>query len=173
MKVKHCAEIIIGDYQFAESLNQEVLHQLKSAKDIGHTNVKAFHTEWDWLSNNQKIKNFKSFILSEIEKHYQPGARVDGSRDLGKIVSLWGNLYKKGDYAQSHSHKSFDCSFAYFVKAKWYDSPLMFDDSGKRIRPKEGRYVIFPSYLLHSVPKHRYNHERITLSGNYLLNRNR
>ena len=170
MKVKHNAEIIVGDYQFAESLNQEVLHQLKFAKDIGYTNVKAFHTEWEWLSNNQKIKNFKSFILSEIEKNYRPGARVDGSRDLGKIVSLWGNLYKKGDYAQSHSHKSFDCSFAYFVKAKWYDSPLIFDDSGKRIRPKEGRYVIFPSYLLHSVPKHRYNHERITLSGNYQLN---
>ena len=64
MKIRHNAKIIIGDYQFAESLNQEVLHQLKFAKDIGHTNVKAFHTEWDWLSNNQKIKNFKSFILS-------------------------------------------------------------------------------------------------------------
>jgi hypothetical protein len=171
MKVKHCAEIIIGDYQFAEPLNQEVLHQLKFAKDIGHTNVKAFHTDWDWLPNNQKIKNFKSFILSEIEKNYQPGAKIDGSCDFGEIVNLWGNLYKKGDYAQRHSHKAYKYSFAYFVKAKWYDSPLVFDDSGKKIRPKEGRYVIFPSYLLHSVPKNRYNHERVTLSGNYLLNR--
>ena len=34
MKVKHNAEILVGDYQFAESLNQEVLHQLKFAKDI-------------------------------------------------------------------------------------------------------------------------------------------
>ena len=171
MKVKHYAEIIVGDYQFAESLNQEVLHQLQSAKDIGHTNVKAFHTEWNWLPDNQKIKNFKSFILSKIEKHYQPGALVDGQRYFGEIVNFWGNGYKKGDHAQSHCHKPNDFSFSYFVKAKWYDSPLVFDSSGKKIRPKEGRYVIFPSYLLHSVPKNRYNHERVTLSGNYFLNR--
>ena len=172
MKVKHCAEIIVGDYQFADSLNKEVLYQLKYATDIGHTNVKAsMHTGWDWLPNNQKVKNFKSFILSEIERKYQPGARINDSRSFGKITAFWGNVYKKGDYAQSHCHKPDDFSFAYFVKAKWYDSPLVFTDSGKKIRPKEGRYVIFPSYLLHNVPKNRYNHERVTLSGNYLVNR--
>jgi len=171
MKVRHCAEIIIGDYQFAESLNQEVLHQLKFARDIGHTNVKAFHTVWDWLPDNQKVKNFKSFITSEIERKFSPGENVGSNRMLGRVKNLWGNVYKKDDFAQSHNHKPNVFSFAYFVKAKWYDSPLIFDDSGKRIRPKEGRYVIFPSYLLHSVPKNRYNHERVTLSGNYLLNK--
>ena len=130
MKVKHNVEIIVGDYQFADSLNKEVLHQLQFAEDIGHTNVKAFHTIWNWLPNNQKIKNFKSFILSEIEKKYQPGAQVHGIRCVGKITTLWAN-----------------------------------------VRPKEGRYIIFPSYLIHSVPKHRSKHERVTLSGNYLLNR--
>tara|TARA_R100000027_G_scaffold6750_1_gene5285 strand:+ start:157 stop:678 length:522 start_codon:yes stop_codon:yes gene_type:complete len=170
MKVKHYAKVIVGDYQFAESLNQEVLHQLQFAKDIGHTNVKAsMHTGWNWLPDNQKVKNFKSFISSEIEKYYKPGDRIGGSRFFGKVTSLWGNVYKKGDYAQSHCHKPDDFSFAYFVKAKWYDSPLVFTDGGKKIRPKEGRYVIFPSYLFHSVPKHRYNHERITLSGNYFI----
>ena len=170
MKVKHNAEILVGDYQFAESLNQEVLHQLKFARDIGHTNVKAFHTVWDWLPDNQKFKNFKSFITSEIERKFSPGKSLGSGRRLGHVHNLWGNVYRKGDFAKSHDHKPNVFSFAYFVKAKWYDSPLMFDDSGKRIRPKEGRYVIFPSYLLHSVPKHRYNHERITLSGNYQLN---
>ena len=171
LKVKHNAEIFVGDYQFAESLNQEVLHQLKFARDIGHTNVKAFHTVWDWLPDNQKVKNFKSFITSEIERKFSPGENVGSNRMLGRVKNLWGNVYKKDDFAQSHNHKPNVFSFAYFVKAKWYDSPLIFDDSGKRIRPKEGRYVIFPSYLLHSVPKNRYNHERVTLSGNYLLNK--
>ena len=171
MKVKHNAEILVGDYQFAESLNQEVLHQLKFARDIGHTNVKAFHTGWDWLPDNQKFKNFKSFITSEIERKFSPGKMTTGEWTLGKMINFWANVYKKGDYAQSHCHEPNVYSFAYFVKAKWYDSPLIFNDSGKKIRPKEGRYVIFPSYLLHSVPKNRYNHERVTLSGNYFLNR--
>ena len=171
MKVKHNAEILVGDYQFAESLNQEVLHQLKFARDIGHTNVKAFHTVWDWLPDNQKFKNFKSFIISEIERKFSPGRSLGSGRRLGHVKNLWGNVYRKGDFAKSHDHKPNVFSFAYFVKANWYDSPLIFDDSRKRIRPKAGRYVIFPSYLRHSVPKNRYNHERVTVSGNYSLNK--
>jgi len=172
MKIRHNAKIIIGDYQFAESLKQEVLHQLKYATDIGHTNVKAsMHTGWNWLPDNQKIKNFKSFIESEIEKHFRPGATVGSERDYGRIKVFWGNVYKKGDYAQKHDHKPCQYSFSYFVKSKWYDSPLIFNDGGEKIRPKEGRYVIFPGYLNHSVPKNRYDHDRITLSGNYFVSK--
>ena len=172
MKVKHRANIILGDYQFAESLNEEVLYQLQFAENIGHTNVKAsLHTDWDWLPDNQKIKNFKSFIASEIEKHFRPGVTVGSERDYGRINSFWANVYKKGDCAEKHNHKPYQYSFAYFVKSKWYDSPLVFSDGGEKIRPKEGRYVIFPSYLTHSVPKNRYNHDRITLSGNYFVSK--
>jgi len=172
MKVKHNAEIIVGDYQFAESLNKEVLHQLQFAENVGHTNVKAsLHTVWDWLPDNQKIKNFKSFITSEIQNHFKPGNSGYAKREYGKITVFWGNVYRKGDYAGKHNHIPCQYSFVYFVKAKWYDSPLVFNVGGEKIRPKEGRYVIFPSYLMHSVPKHRYNHERVTLSGNYFLNK--
>ena len=166
MKVRHDTEIIVGDYQFSESLNQEVLYQLKFATDYGHTNVKAsLHTGWNWLSDNQKVKNFKSFIVSEIYHNYKTQL-VSSKRYNVLVANFWGNVYKKGDSAITHDHLHYEYSFAYFVKAKWYDSPLVFDDSAKKIRPKEGRYVIFPAYLKHHVPKHRYNHERITLSGN-------
>ena len=172
MKVKHNAEIIVRDYQFAESLNKEVLHQLQFAENVGHTNVKAsLHTVWDWLPDNQKIKNFKSFITSEIENHFKPGNSGYGKREYGKITVFWGNVYRKGDYAGKHNHTPCQYSFVYFVKSKWYDSPLVFNVGREKIRPKEGRYIIFPSYLMHSVPKHRYNHERVTLSGNYFLNK--
>ena len=172
MKVKHNAEIIVRDYQFAESLNKEVLHQLQFAENVGHTNVKAsLHTVWDWLPDNQKIKNFKSFITSEIQNYFKPGNSGYTKREYGKITVFWGNVYRKGDYAGEHNHTPCQYSFVYFVKAKWYDSPLVFNVGGEKIRPKEGRYVIFPSYLMHSVPKHRYNHERVTLSGNYFLNK--
>ena len=173
--VKHKASIIIGNYQFADSLNQEVIEQLKYAEDIGHTNVKASkHTVFDWLPENKKFNNFKSFILSETEKYFAPSVNHAGKRIIspsGEIIklkcpNLWANVYLKGDHAVKHDHKPNAFSFAYFVKSKWYDSPLIFTDSGKRIRPKDGRYIIFPAYLLHRVPKNRYKHSRITLSGN-------
>ena len=174
MKVKHNAEIFVGDYQFADKVKEQVLSCLKVCNAIpqNHSNVKAsLHTEWYWELDNITFRNLKSYIREEIEKHYKPGLTSDGGRYMLKVGSFWANVYRKGDYAQPHCHKPSDFSFAYFVKVKWYDSPFVFADSGKRIRPKEGRYVIFPSYLKHYVPKNRYNDTRITLAGNFEINR--
>ena len=170
ISVKHKDRILVGDYQFADKVKSEVLSLLKVCNPIlqDNTNVKAsIHTEWDWEPDNITFRNLKSYIREEIEKQFKPGAMIGtGERPLIKCKNFWANVYEKGDYAQSHCHKPSDYSFAYFVKAKWYYPPLVFPDSGKRIRPKEGTFVIFPSYLKHSVPRHRYNDTRITLSGN-------
>ena len=174
ISVKHKADILIGEYQFADKVKSEVLSLLKFCDPIPeeNSNVKAsLHTEWDWEPDNITFRNLKEYIREEIEKKYKPGATSGGGRHPIKCMNFWANVYEKGDYAQPHDHKPNDYSFAYFVKAKWYDSPLVFTDSGKRIRPKEGKYVIFPAYLKHHVPKNRYNHQRITLSGNLLINR--
>tara|TARA_B100001996_G_scaffold218502_1_gene167989 strand:+ start:425 stop:952 length:528 start_codon:yes stop_codon:yes gene_type:complete len=167
ISVKHNDCIIKGEYQFADSLRKEVLSLLKTASNIGHTNVKAFHTVWEWEPDNITFRNLKAYIREEIEKHYKPGAVGGGSRIPIRPGAFWANVYEKGDYAQPHCHKPSAFSFAYFVKSKWYYPPLVFNDSGKRIRPKEGTFVIFPSFLTHHVPKHRYNDTRITLSGNF------
>ena len=174
ISVKHKADIIKGEYQFADKVKSEVLSLLKFCNPIpqGKSNVKAsIHTEWDWEPDNITFRNLKAYIREEIEKHYRPGAMSSGVRNRIECNNFWGNVYEKGDYAQSHCHKPYDYSFAYFVKAKWYDSPLVFTDSGKRIRPKEGTFVAFPAYLNHHVPKHRYNDTRITLSGNLTIKR--
>ena len=172
MKVTHNAEVLVGDYQFADKVKEQVLSCLNCCNPIpqDNSNVKAsIHTEWDWEPENITFRNLKSYIREEIEKVFQPGQCVGTPREYLKCHNFWANVYEKGDYAQSHCHKPSDFSFAYFVKSKWYDSPLVFTDSGKRIRPKEGTFVAFPAYLLHHVPKHRYNDTRITLSGNLEL----
>ena len=173
MEVKHNAVVLVGDYPFAKEVKEEVLSLFKRGVDsVGYTNVKAsLHTNWNWEPDNVRFRNLKAYIKEEIEKLYKPGLQAGAPRKLLECHSFWGMAYKKGDYAQSHSHKPSDYSFAYFVSAKWYHSPFVFTYSKKRIRPKEGRFIAFPSYLMHHVPKHRYNDDRITLSGNYRLNR--
>jgi hypothetical protein len=173
--VKHNAEILIGDYQFADKVKSQVLSLLDKDVDAipqDNSNVKAsLHTVWDWEPNNITFRNLKEFIKAEIERYYKPGAMSGGGRYYLVVGNFWANVYEKGDYAQSHCHKPNDFSFAYFVKSNWYHSPLVFTDSGKKIRPKEGRFVAFPSYLKHHVPKHRYGGSRVTLSGNFQINR--
>ena len=172
ISVKHKADIIKGEYQFADRVKSEVLSLLKVCNPIpqNNSNVKAsIHTEWDWELDNITFRNLKAYIREEIEKYYKPGGTSTGTREYLIDKNFWANVYEKGDYAQSHCHKPYDFSFAYFVKSNWYDSPLVFSDSGKRIRPKEGTFVAFPAYLMHHVPQHRYNDTRITLSGNFTI----
>ena len=172
ISVKHKADIIKGEYQFADRVKSEVLSLLKVCNPIpqNNSNVKAsIHTEWDWEIDNITFRNLKAYIREEIEKYYKPGGTSSGTREYLIDKNFWANVYEKGDYAQSHCHKPYDFSFAYFVKSNWYDSPLVFSDSGKRIRPKEGTFVAFPAYLMHHVPQHRYNDTRITLSGNFTI----
>ena len=174
MKVTHNAEVLVGDYQFADKVKEQVLSCLNHCNPIPQdkSNVKAsIHTEWEWEPDNITFRNLKSFVREEIERYWQPGSTSGGRRDRLKCGNFWANVYEKGDYAQSHCHKPYDFSFAYFVKSKWYHSPLVFTASGKRIRPKEGTFVAFPSYLVHHVPKHRYNDTRITISGNLQIDR--
>ena len=172
--VKHPAGIVLDDYQFSDKVKEQVLLSLRFSNPISqdHSNVKAsHHSDWDWEPDNITFRNLKEYIKEKIDQTFRPGSTVDGGNSLLSCKGFWANVYEKGDYAQSHCHKPSDYSFAYFVKAKWYDSPLVFTDSGKRIRPKEGRFVAFPAYLLHHVPKHRYKDTRITLSGNFEVDR--
>ena len=168
MKIKHLAKILVEDYPHSEELNAEVMYLFKYTKDNGHTNVKAFHTGWNWLNGNKIVERFKKHIIERTEYQFKPGNFFNKYTPC-VVNNFWGNLYLKGDYADNHNHSPYLYSFAYFVSAKWYDSPLIFSDSGVKIRPKEGRYVIFPGYVDHYVPKHRYNHSRVTLSGNISL----
>ena len=168
MKVKHRATLLIGKYPFHEVLKKEALSLLENINPISseYTHVKATHTEWNWQPNNLQVIKFKKYILNEIHTKCRYHYMGSGEPITPEMINFWGNVYFKGDYAECHHHLPFSISFSYFLKTKWYDSPLVFNDSGKRIRPKEGTYIIFPSFLEHSVPKHRYNHTRVTLSGN-------
>ena len=172
--VKHNAKVLVGDYQFADKVKEQVLCLLKDCNPIpqDNSNVKAsIHTDWDWEPDNITFRNLKGFIREEIERYFKPGDTSGGGRSWLKMQSFWANVYEKGDYAQSHCHKPNNFSFAYFVKSKWYYPPLVFSDSGKRIRSKEGTFVAFPAYIMHHVPKHRYNDTRITLSGNFAIDK--
>ena len=171
--IRHNAKILIGDYQFSDSVKKEVFSLLAKGVDSiphTHTNVRAtVHTKYRWEPNNIIFRNLKSYIIEEIEREFRPGARIDGSRVRLECINFWAMVYQKGDHAVSHNHRPCVYSFAYFVKSKWYHPPLVFDDSGYKVRPKEGRFVIFPAYLQHHVPKNRFNEDRVTISGNLSL----
>tara|TARA_B100000686_G_C16390651_1_gene762256 strand:+ start:92 stop:634 length:543 start_codon:yes stop_codon:yes gene_type:complete len=173
ISVKQKTNIVIDDYQFANPLKEEVLSLLKVCNPIPQddSNVKAsIHTEWDWEPNNLKLTNLKKYIGSVIINEFTIGKLSAMNRRNPLVVkNFWANVYSKGDFAHPHDHIPFDWSFAYFVQARPNHAPFVFTESGKKIRPKEGRFVAFPSHLKHHVPEHKCEMQRITLSGNMLV----
>ena len=166
IQVKSKSNVHVGEYPFHDKIKSELLLVLEKYFDRQDRGSNVYATMTEWKITSPQIERLKAYVVNELHK-FLPNSMVRQDQDMEVIWrDFWGNIYRKGDYAKSHHHKPSPFSFVYFLKTKWYDSPLIFSDFGRRIRPKEGRFVIFPGYLMHAVPKHRYNESRITLSGN-------
>ena len=168
IEVKDKFPVFVGEYPFHQKLRDELVPQLESYPDLHgkKTNVKATMTDWNWNSKSVQIKKLKLYIIDILQKEFRYKSIVEDTPPIG-FKNFWGNIYHKGDYAQLHDHWPWaQFSFAYFLKSKWYYSPLIFGANYARVRPKEGRFVLFKSFMRHYVPQHRFNDTRITLSGN-------
>ena len=174
--VKSDTSVITGEYPFHKKLKEELLPLLEKSPDHQDkkTNVKATMTEWQWQEDNPRVKRLKECALAEVRSHplFRQIEFKFGDTPLNVIFKeFWGNIYYKGDYTRVHDHFGTQSSFAfvYFLKTKWYHPPFTFSESGKKIKQKEGTYLIFPGYLKHHVLKNRFDETRITLSGNMLI----
>ena len=144
----------IDDVELLDNLVAKIREGVLQINNMSYrTNVKAKMTTYKFFNEGNGKPEFDK--IRKMFPEYN-------------ITDIWGNIYNKGDCTINHTHGDHSnyCSFVYFLKSKWYYSPLIFTDSGKKIRPKEGRFVIFPSNIYHHVPVHRYDNQRITLSGN-------
>ena len=132
------------------------------------TNVKATMTEWRLDIPSQEYIHLKNTIVSLVKD-----LNLYWSSPF-EIKTIWANIYRKGDFTQSHDHDPSRYSFVYFLKSKPNSSPLMFEsiDLKKKrkkkevVKPIEGRLVIFPGFSKHWVPVHIHDETRITISGN-------
>ena len=168
--------IIIGEYPFHKQLKEELVPLLENHRDeMGKTsNVKATMTNYNWGidTKSKRLQRFQECMLAEARTHKNYTELTVGGPHLPSLFvkDFWANIYYKGDYTISHNHQDFTMgfSFAYFLKSEWYHPPFVFTNSGKKIKSKEGTYVIFPNHVNHHVPKNRFKETRITLSGNVL-----
>ncbi len=145
---------IIDGYVGHWSLKRDLVRFLENHHDVQNreTNVKATMTDWIMNWNSQPVDDFKKFILS--------------STNSKTISNFWANIYRKGDYTIEHDHKPHQKSVVYFLKSEPNFSPLILDSDPSIIKPLEGRMVIFPGSLKHSVPAHFSDETRITLAAN-------
>lgn len=116
-------------------------------KQNQRTSVKALMTDWN-MRDHDAFDKLAKFIESKVS---------------GKVYDIWGALYKKNEYAESHSHKNVTNTFVYFVDVCEKCAPLFIND--EKIIPKNGKLVIFKDEV-HFTSKHKCEHDRIVIAGN-------
>ena len=182
--------ILIADHPDAGRLNAALLEIVVATRNADpegrkRSNVQAWQS--DRLDRSaQPIQEFCRFVLD----HGMQFARahqwnVDGAVTL-VMPELWVNVNGPNSFNQLHTHPNSLISGVYYAKtpadsgelilhdprkqASVYQAPL----SGRNFRnvhqyqvePKEGRLVLFPSWLEHGVGQNRSEEERVSFSFN-------
>lgn len=155
----------IRDYPYAEKLNP-VLNQIIKEKAV-KKDKGALMTSYASLN----VKEFK--LISDYVIHFLSSDRftlhnphltgLDGYPL--RMHNLWGQLYNKGHFQNSHHHLPYDWSFVYYVNTPKGSSPLVFTQSRKKIKAEAGKLLIFPGHLTHHVPENKCE-GRTVVAGN-------
>ena len=127
--------------------------------DNSDTNVKAYQTAGP-------IKSHALYVLRKWIKN----VIVESKILRNPIISdYWLAFYQKGDHTVPHHHQPTLYAFNYFIKTPKGSSPFVFTTSKIEIEPEEGKLVIFPSFLVHEVPKNECD-DRVIFAGNLVDN---
>ena len=162
------------DYPYASKINlglYNIIHEnldhpvqgggFITSMDLHRRGIKEVDLIAQWINN----------LVPQIAYKFTQGG--DDSYDFAKwsahlknsfkMEELWGMIYNKGEGVVKHNHFPWCMSFCYFVNVPKNCVPFILD--GKRIKPIEGRMMVFPSFLYHSAPPSKCD-GRCVIAGN-------
>jgi hypothetical protein len=164
-KIEIDTYILVGEvnnFDLIDNLIKDIREGIKTSTVNRKTNVKGDHTNFDYLVANHNFHKFLKIIQPSIYKIYKQNFL---------IKDVWGNIYKKNDYAEPHTHEdSAFCGILYCT-----DGPgpgTYFNQYDLNIEEKKGRFVLFHPKLYHEVKPYIHGEERITVAWNFSATNN-
>ena len=155
----------IEQHPIIEDLNYLIETRIKKFRD---ENVEQKQKEQNL--DNYHMTNYKSHLFIkefEIISRLVLDNFCPKEHDF-KTEDCWGALYRKGHYIKTHHHWPSALSWTYYVKTSENTEPFIFVGNGveKKIYPRVGDLIIFPSVMNHRVPVSQTDDERIVVVGN-------
>jgi len=179
-----------GEYEGMQQDLQTVVDKLYEENKWGQ------NTDWNsnthQLSNrgnfreciitSEKLKNVKQSILHHCGNYMVHMNVKENYR--AAISTSWLTLTNPGQHAHLHDHGTNHISGVYWFKTNGQDGNIVFRNALKALKcnpigstyaheneflPEQGRIVMWPSYLDHSVKENRTKFDRISLSFNIVL----
>ena len=168
-----------------QELAQHIIKWSQQDEGLNKTNVKGWHSQTDMHTKPEyKALADELFIfMKDIWKEEW----LDKEPVLG---NMWANINYQGGYNRPHVHPNALFSGAYYIKPPPNCGQLICTDPRPGIQTvmpsrvkgtppkhlwrechlevKEGRIIIFPAWLWHSVPPSESNDIRISVSFNFI-----
>ena len=158
-----------------------------SQKDSGvkRTNLKGWHSQTDMHT----IPVFKPLVdeLFKMQHEIYKEEWLDKEPTMG---NMWANINPPGGMNRPHIHPNSHFSGVYYIKAPKNSGQIVFNDPRTlshmimptriketppshlwrevRVDPKEGRIIMFPSWLWHCVEPNESDDIRISVSFNFI-----
>ena len=168
--------------QFPRTISNEEFAAVKSRKHEIIKNVGNISSKDSNVLQLTQLKELKDWIYANlqnfIQKIYQPKHNI-----TCEITESWVNFTGANSYHHEHLHPNSIISGVYYFKttgpsdsiifSKYVKSyyvenigftPFNVDSISVNVNP--GKLILFPSDLLHSVPKNTTTNERVSLSFN-------
>jgi len=163
-----------------KKLQKRIIDECHRIGDVQNhkSNLKASMTHWEMHETNDDFMSLCHIAIKKcIEISPRPIGRVGTSEEASSTdkcnsfapMGTWGAIYTKGQYAVTHTHWPAIWSWVYNVECCDKCAPLEFNDANISIKPKIGNFILFPGWVIHSVPKQQCDHERIIVSGNIYI----
>lgn len=159
----------LGRLYESKYANEYIIEKLKKEIDKGvgpldyKTNVKCQMTTFQYFMNNKYFLQFLKNISSELEKEITDRLQVSL-----RLKNVWGLKMKgKQDHVIEHNHDhSTNCISGILYLTN--DGPgTFFPELNYRVKEVRGKFVLFSSFLLHSVKKSLLKKDRYTISFNF------
>lgn len=155
--LKQYTEVDIHKVNYFDNLDLfETIKQKAITKDKG-----AWMTSW-YEDSFQKIANYIIDYINSLD--FIGKTPIDVGFQL-EHMNLWGQIYNENDYQDSHDHVPYNLSWIYFVNTPNGSSPVVFEDSDLKVIPREGKVLVFPSWVRHYVPPNKCK-GRAIIAGN-------
>ena len=169
------------DSSFHQSIMDEAYY---IAKDI-QTNKDVNPKDSLWEYSRPNIDKLKSSVLDIVRKTVIKDIADATKLNLDcEYTGGWLNVLEPGHKIEVHAHNDCSLVMTYYLKVPensgdfvYLDTKCIITDKGeyipenvgdiklKRIKPKEGMLLLFPSYLLHEVERNGSDDLRVSISG--------
>lgn len=141
---------------FDEQFNQELLQELYDiASNFDDSADKKSLLDYN-SPRLQELLEFKTTVITSVVNRYLPAVQ----EAVFTPVKSWVNVNNAGERIELHAHPDASIACTYYIQAADRGGNFYYVDSGRvgehrteirRISPKNGDLIFFPSYVLHGV----------------------